>query len=363
MSEEIPNNQEQEQQEKQKAGPSSDSTTVASNSSNVENIDLNTIISLCMDIVKNTGNTSSSSLKRPIRPAGAYMNEIKKKKAKSDDDSDPENMEHNDDNVSIRVDSDVESLLTQNDQGEIQNEETEIFDELESPPRAKSGSPVNEKLAEKIIQRWTIENNKKRDIVKPLIDKYLLPENLQILTIPPMPKQILTMSTFDDKAKRNERKLYEMQRHTMCATIALCHLAQNILDDERKDVASKMFKSTRESSLFVAKGCLDAITFLSSVNSDLNERRKENVRPALKQDVKSICNSDKKPSPKSLFGDEDFAKLIKDTKEFSRLNISNDYNNKYLHSNKRKPTSTTYKKPFLSQGRNQNHKKRQHYKK
>ena len=226
-----------------------------------------------------------------------------------------------------------------------------------------SGLPVNQKLADKVVQRWSIESGKNREILKPLVDKYLVPENLQQLPVPPMPKQIFSMSTFDDKFKRTERKLYETQKHIMLATVALCHLSQSVLADEKKDTVDKMFKSTRDISLFVAKSCLDAITFLSSANQDMSNRRKENVRPALKSEVKSICNSDKTPSPKSLFGEEDFAKLVKDAKECSKLNITYDSHNKYPQTTGRKPYQSNYKKSFLSQGKKQNHKKRHYYKK
>ncbi len=98
---------------------------------------------------------------------------------------------------------------------------------------------------------------------------------------------------------------------------------------------------------------VDSIAMLAHAHSQLSQLRKEQVKPAIKQEYSAICSLEDQPDSKLLFGN-DLAKTLKDAKEASNISSSmkryptKPYNNI-------KPTSSWSNQNEMSNKRSQQH--------
>ena len=66
---------------------------------------------------------------------------------------------------------------------------------------------------------------------------------------------------------------------------------------------------------------VDVVAFLGHVNTHLAQFRREQIKPALKQEYSTICSAEEPLTSQYLFGDE-LAKQLRDAKEFSKISQS-----------------------------------------
>ena len=105
------------------------------------------------------------------------------------------------------------------------------------------------------------------------------------------------------------------------------------------------------------------VALLGHVNTQLSQFRREQIKPALKQEYSTICSAEVPLTSEYLFGDE-LAKQLRDARESSKISHS------VCHSSHRRPYIGNHrfghqgrynegsKRDFLSKGQRRSHRKR-----
>ena len=191
----------------------------------------------------------------------------------------------------------------------------------------EKGPKVNDEWAKMLDKQWT--NQKSIKSMKPLLEKYLPPENCKKIEIPKMNEEILNLlSSFQ---RKNDFKYIGMQKSLRAGASAAIQLGEYLTNSQKVSTSPSMEK--------VLQFVLDIVAVLGRTSSDLSEVRRKHAVSVLRPEFK--CLSKNKPSNKKLFGDE-ISKSIREINAAKRVE-------------KRKSTSSYYsatnKKPFLGNGR------------
>ena len=108
---------------------------------------------------------------------------------------------------------------------------------------------------------------------------------------------------------------------------------------------------------------VDVVALLGHVNTQLAQFRREQIKPALKQEYSTICSAEVPLTSQYLFGDE-LAKQLRDARESSKITHS------VGHSSQRRPYTGNHrsghqerynkgpKRDFLCKGQHRSHRKK-----
>ena len=215
--------------------------------------------------------------------------------------------------------SDVNALFrgTENPSKGIPQASLEVDEEIlsaveaERPPdiNTKTGEPVLQNLAERVIKYWQTDI-KKSETHKLIQEKYKTPANCSNIAVPLVNEVIYR--NLNAYTRRHDHELADTQRDLISVTNVLTLISQAILEADKK--------STMINSKDIIKMCFDGITMLGTAHAKLNNRRKQAISPALDPEIKDVCSA-RHTVTDYLFGD-DLPKAIKDAKEVSRLSKS-----------------------------------------
>ena len=207
-----------------------------------------------------------------------------------------------------------------------------------------TGPNISQKLADITLKRWGKQMNAEK--LKSVLDKYIRPENCPGMTCKKVNPEIWQL--MNSKRKKTDIQLYNVQQTILKVMFATLQTTNTLVES---------ISNTGNSQLFA--NLIDTIALLAHAHSNLSLLRKDQIKPAIKQEYSAICTLEDQPDSKLLFGN-DLAKNLKEAKEASHISSSmKGVTNKPYLANK-KPTQTyrhgnSYgNKPFLWQGHQRN---------
>ena len=194
-----------------------------------------------------------------------------------------------------------------------------------------------------------------------IFKKYKLAENLSQLDTPKINQGVMKAGPAKkDFTNSNEKTLYNIQNNVTRSAMAMTQVITHAMKKEEK---GEMMNPKDVTSI-----CLEAITLLGYVSKQISNRRKDNLRSYVNDDVRALCDHER-PTTKWLLGD-DLTKGAKDARELSKLSkktnkpnnnwnnsskqssssfsSSRDYNNRKYNSHQNSSNSSSSKPSFLS---------------
>ena len=222
----------------------------------------------------------------------------------------------NEDRLSADAVSDIDSdirLLTRESDAQPQvndhghgNLDENLLKELDESLDQKEaiGPPVQKQLAEITNKRWG--QNLTPERVKMLNERYSTPANCTNMIPIKVNPEIWKL------------QLSNLQETVRRVATAILQTADKLLPQTKDDVAKKL-----------AARSIDSVAMLGHTSHMISQLRREQIRPALKQEYASICTADPTNAP-LLFGD-DLVKQLKDAKETNSItqNLAKDAMKKY----------------------------------
>lgn len=202
----------------------------------------------------------------------------------------------------------------------------------EMPQDVDYGLPIRKNLADRVISHF-MTRSRQSETKKQILNRHKLPENCSDIEVPKLHNSVLSMKSFNEYQKRNEKQLYSMQAMLVKATTAVVSIVDAALS---ADANSKVV-DTKD----IVRNSLDAITLMGCVSHEISLKRKQNVKPAFSPQFQPLCSSSR-PVTKYLLGD-DLQKGMKEAQEASRLS-----NNISRHSPKYFPQQQSAKYPLVS---------------
>ncbi|XP_028517054.1 uncharacterized protein LOC114575754 [Exaiptasia diaphana] len=160
-------------------------------------------------------------------------------------------------------------------------------------------------------------------------------------------------SQLNSHRRTNDLRLNNLQKTVLKATSAVLAMCDNVL---RLDVHKDEQKQ-------VMTNGVDTIGLLSHIFSDLSGIRKEQMKPALKSEFRSLCSREMEEPNTLLFGDN-LAKQIRDAKEATKIGATVGQSKNDRHRGQKRPhsdsyrSSNFYKRSFLSKSHKSQYKKK-----
>ncbi|CAB3979740.1 Hypothetical predicted protein [Paramuricea clavata] len=225
----------------------------------------------------------------------------------------------NEDRLSVDAVSDIDSdirLLTRESDAQPQvndhgNLDENLLKELDESLDQKEaiGPPVQKQLAEIVNKRWGQSLTPER--VKMLNERYSTPANCTNMTPIRVNSEIWKQLT--SAKRKTDLQLSNLQETVRRVATAILQTADELLPQTKDDVAKNL-----------AARSIDSVAMLGHMSHTISQLRREQIRPALKQEYASICTADPTNAP-LLFGD-DLVKQLKEAKETSSItqNLAND---------------------------------------
>lgn len=295
-----------------------DTTVTSLNTTNVEGTDNDMRQAIIADVLSAIRKEFSPLLhgqrRRPLPPSeDAQSVHADKYRFVDDEDNIPEDTssEHDNDNndennlprhsLENTIPGDnMSDLFTPNKHGGKSYRDLDVAEDIllqvdnEMPQSLDLGEKIKENVATRVTAHF-LEKCLIPEVKKKVGKRHLLPENCTKMAVPKMNKCIFNLKSFSEFQTRNERNLYNTQQTLLSATSAIIEVVEKILqsDEGKKPLNSKD----------VVMNCLDAITLLGSVNTDLNNKRKQNVRTSLNPQYRDLCNPSR-PCNEFLLGDD-----------------------------------------------------------
>ena len=193
----------------------------------------------------------------------------------------------------------------------------EILDQVGhnvTEPEDDLGDKIPQHVADRIATHF--DEGRLTAVKNSICGQYLMPKNCTFLAPKKLNDEVRAFEGF--KARPNEpgretreRTLYNIEQQLARVSTILTRMVSGVLEEVDNDVQVDVKK--------LAKSSLDAISMVSHSQMLLDDLRKDNIRPLLKQDVRKICQHGKYyDSSEYLFGSS-YGRLVKETRE--------DYNN------------------------------------
>ncbi|KAJ8035056.1 hypothetical protein HOLleu_22144 [Holothuria leucospilota] len=185
-----------------------------------------------------------------------------------------------------------------------QSSDEHVFDELVSDLTAasKTGPKVQEKVASLITSVCSTKLPPSK--LKEKSEKYQIPENIELMQTTQVNKLIWDHLQLGTRTR--DIKLQKIQMLNMKAMTALTSLLNDTLVSKAKlDKQSLLLKVT------------DALALMGSANVDLNQLRRDLIKPELKPEYKGLFDKSTPPS-KLLFGD-DIPQKLRDISDANKL--------------------------------------------
>ena len=183
----------------------------------------------------------------------------------------------------------------------------------QSPP--EYGEELNSEIAESLRRLSSQKLNK--ETIDRYKDVYKPPINCKTLGVPRVNKEIWPL--LPQKARQGDYSHQQIQQLTSMAAVALSRIAETVY------TAGK--KIPNEYSRDLLKMSMEASSILGSMNFELNQKRKNEIKPSLNKEFAGIC-SNQVPVTEWLFGDNitDQLKASKSTASVFKTNLVKQYN-------------------------------------
>ena len=167
----------------------------------------------------------------------------------------------------------------------------------------ETGPPIHEELA-KIVTRL-VRDGMLEDRLQDKINKYPQPENCEALT--KVRVNQLIWDNLSSTIRSQDLKFQKVQTAIVKGMTALARVTDAILKRVNEINGGKV----------LAQEAIDSLSLLAHANTELNNRRKELIKPDLHTDYKHLCSASTTVTAE-LFGD-DLSKQVKDISEENRV--------------------------------------------
>ena len=187
-----------------------------------------------------------------------------------------------------------------------------------------TGPSISQKLADITLKRWGKQMSAEK--LKSILEKYARPENCSGLICKRVNPEIWQLP--NSKRKRTDVQLYNLQQTVLKVVFAILQTTNTLVESKHDTGSRQLFANL-----------IDAIAMLAHTHSNLSLLRKDQIKPALKQEYSAICALEDQPDSKLLL-DNDLAKNLKEAKEASHISSSmkNSANRPYSTNKKPAPT-------------------------
>ena len=163
-----------------------------------------------------------------------------------------------------------------------------LFEDLSK--QDKLGPPINDKLVS-IVNKLHAEPKEETQI-KDLLKKWPKPSNCE-LNVPRVNPEI--WKVMQNHQQTQDVKLQKVQELLITAIVPLVTVADSTLSNK-----GDLHSGDSGNNLSMI---LESITLILEVHHELNLRRREAIRPYLKDEFRPLCSKNTKPSNDLLFGD------------------------------------------------------------
>jgi len=172
------------------------------------------------------------------------------------------------------------------------------------------GPPINQDVAVSVVRLFTQKQPK--EATDKIRQNSKIPDNCKALATARVNPEIWSILT--PKLKQTDFSYQSIQQNVSVASVVLTGMAEKLFKTDFN-------KFTRENRDDLLRTTLEALTVLGSLCQDLNQKRKQELKPALNREVASICSSS--ATTDLLFGDNlhDQLKAAKSTSNAIRSGI------------------------------------------
>ena len=167
----------------------------------------------------------------------------------------------------------------------------------------ETGPPIHEELA-KIVTRL-VRDGMLEERLQDKLNKYPQPENCEGLT--KVRVNQLIWDNLSSTIRSQDLKFQKVQTSIVKGMTALARVTDAILKRVNEIKGGKV----------LAQEAIDSLSLLAHANTELNNRRKELIKPDLHTDYKHLCSASTTVTAE-LFGD-DLSKQVKDISEVNRV--------------------------------------------
>ena len=167
----------------------------------------------------------------------------------------------------------------------------------------ETGPPIHEELA-KIVTRL-VRDGMLEERLQDKLNKYPQPENCESLT--KVRVNQLIWDNLSSTIRSQDLKFQKVQTSIVKGMTALARVTDAILKRVNEIKGGKV----------LAQVAIDSLSLLALANTELNNRRKELIKPDLHTDYKHLCSASTTVTAE-LFGD-DLSKQVKDISEVNRV--------------------------------------------
>ena len=180
------------------------------------------------------------------------------------------------------------------DQG-VDEETLDIFSEINSNNlvSTNTGPAISGQLAE-VAKRYWEEESRKYLVVSKIAERLLIPNNCEFVRVPKLNEAVAQNRKILPYHKRVDRRLSDIQKSISLATSAILQIANKTLKCQKESESSFDHKK-------VVSTAIDAISFMAKATHSLSAERRDRLKPALNEEVRSICDLEP-TSSEYLFG-------------------------------------------------------------
>ena len=187
-----------------------------------------------------------------------------------------------------------------------------------------TGPSISQKLADITLKRWGKQMSAEK--LKSILEKYARPENCSGLICKKVNPEIWQL--LNSKRKRTDVQLYNLQQTVLKVVFAILQITNTLVESKHDTGSPQLFANL-----------IDAIAMLAHTHSNLSLLRKDQIKPAMKQEYSAICALEDQPDSKLLSGN-DLAKNLKEAKEASHISSSMKNSTHRPYSTNKKPAPT-----------------------
>ena len=191
-----------------------------------------------------------------------------------------------------------------------------IFEEInkEKMSEEELGPAISSQLAEVAMKYWS-EESKNPVVVTKILDGLKIPANCGVICVPILNEAVAKSRKIMPFHKRAHKRS-EIQKGLIFAASAVLKIADELILAQNEIRPPNLKK--------VMDYTVDSITLLGRVHKQISAERKERLKPALNEDIRTLCDKETSDS-KYLFGEN--LESMKEAKESFR--ISNSLVNNY----------------------------------
>ena len=150
----------------------------------------------------------------------------------------------------------------------------------------------------------------------------LIPNNCEFVRVPKLNEAVAQNRKILPYHKRVDRRLSDIQKSISLATSAILQIANETLKCQKESESSFDHKK-------VVSTAIDAISFMAKATHSLSAERRDRLKPALNEEVRSLCDLEP-TSSEYLFGENmnESLKLAKENYKLSQNLVSTKSRNK-----------------------------------